>query len=247
MGQKINPLCFRLGTTQSHHSVWFEEPQNYPMSIEEDKKIRNFFTNYVQYRIQKYAQLVHKELKKKNKKKKLPSYKRLPPLGFEGVVRIEIQKEGITIPKPFIRVIIYSGFVPKFLLKGKVRENFVTNIKNQEFYYIVPRRVRVELKQAQRPYSQPNLLAEYITLQLKNRVPFRKTMKYAITLARYTDIKGIKLKLAGRIDGKEIARKEEKRKGRLPLQRIYAKINYCSHIIHTNNGVLGLKIWIFQK
>lgn len=247
MGQKTNPLCFRLGTTQSHHSVWFEEAKNYPTGIQEDKKIRNFFTNYVQYRIQKYAQLVHKEHLQKKQKNKKQKNKRLPPLGFEGIVRIEIQKEGVKTPKTFIRVIIYSGFVPKFLVKGKILKNFQRNIKKQEFYYITPRRIRVELKKAQRPYSQPNLLAEFIALQLKNRVPFRKTMRYAINLARHNDIKGIKLKLAGRIDGKDIARKEGKRKGKLPLQRICAKINYCSHTIQTIYGVLGLKIWIFKK
>nr|YP_010290900.1 ribosomal protein S3 [Gahnia tristis]ULQ66058.1 ribosomal protein S3 [Gahnia tristis] len=250
MGQKTNPLCFRLNTTQSHHSIWFEEPNKYSMGIQEDQKIRNFFKNYVEYRIKKYIQIVVKkylqQTKQKNTKQKNKN-SRIPPLGFEGIVRIEIQKQGTKTQKTFIRIIIYSGFVPKFLLKGKIKKNFQKNIKKQEFYSINPRKIRIELKKAQRLYSQPNLLAEFIALQLKNRVPFRKTMKQAIDLARQTDIKGIKLKLAGRIDGKDIARKEGKRKGKLPLQRICAKIDYCSHTIQTIYGILGLKIWIFRK
>ena len=51
MGQKINPLGFRLGTTQSHHSLWFEQPKKYSEGLEEDKKIRDCIKNYVQKNI----------------------------------------------------------------------------------------------------------------------------------------------------------------------------------------------------
>ena len=80
MGQKINPLGFRLGTTQSHHSLWFAQPKNYSEGLQEDQKIRNCIKNYV----------------KKNTK--ISS-------GVEGIARIEIQKR-IDV----IQVIIYIGF-----------------------------------------------------------------------------------------------------------------------------------------
>ncbi|KAL5676161.1 hypothetical protein ACJX0J_012292, partial [Zea mays] len=48
MGQKINPLGFRLGTTQNHHSFWFAQPKNYSEGLQEDKKIRNCIKNYIQ-------------------------------------------------------------------------------------------------------------------------------------------------------------------------------------------------------
>ena len=48
MGQKINPLGFRLGTTQDQHSLWFEQPKNYSEGLEEDQKIRDSIKNYVQ-------------------------------------------------------------------------------------------------------------------------------------------------------------------------------------------------------
>ena len=48
MGQKINPLGFRLGTTQSHHSLWFAQPKNYSEDLQEDQKIRNCIKNYLQ-------------------------------------------------------------------------------------------------------------------------------------------------------------------------------------------------------
>lgn len=139
--------------------------------------------------------------------------------------------------------------VPKFLLKGETLENFKKNIKKQEFFYsIYPRRLRIELKHTEEPlYSQPNLIAEFIALQLKHRVPFRKAMRKAIDLTKDTGTKGIKIQLAGRIDGKDIARKESRRKGKLPLQVICTKMDYYSHRIQAVYGVLGVKIWIFRN
>ena len=75
------------------------------------------------------------------------------------------------------------------------------------------------------------ILAEYIAFQLKNRVSFRKAMKKAIELTKKADIKGIKIQISGRLAGKEIARAECIKKGRLPLQTIRTKIDYCCYSI----------------
>nr|BDR62860.1 ribosomal protein S3 [Jacquemontia paniculata] len=80
MGQKINPLGFRLGTTQGHHSLWFSQPKNYSESLQEDQKIRDCIKNYVQKNM-------------------------IGSSGVEGIARIDIQK-GIDL----IRVIIFMGF-----------------------------------------------------------------------------------------------------------------------------------------
>uniref|UniRef100_A0AAU7AM25 Small ribosomal subunit protein uS3c n=1 Tax=Carex laticeps TaxID=418169 RepID=A0AAU7AM25_9POAL len=286
MAQKTNPLCLRLGITHSHHSVWFEEPKKYSTSIQEDRKIREFFKNYIQKKIkeflkkelQKIAKKKHskkdlqekekdlqklqkyylkqlKQKKQKNKKKKKRYFKiHLPPLGFEGIIRIQIEKQGVRAKKTFVRVRIYSGLVPKFLLKGEKLKDLKENIEKQEFFYSIyatryPRRLRLQLvKSAKEPlYSHPNLIAEFIALQIKQRVPFRQTMKKAIDITKSTGIKGIKIQLAGRLDGKDIARKESRRKGKLPLQVICTKMDYYSHTIQVVYGVLGLKIWIFRK
>jgi len=144
--------------------------------------------------------------------------------------------------------------VPKFLLKGERLKDLKENIEKQEFFYSIyptryPRRLRLELvKYAKEPlYSHPNLIAEFVALQIKQRVPFRQTMKKAIDITKSTGIKGIKIQLAGRIDGKDIARKESKRKGKLPLQIICTKMDYYSHTIQAVYGVLGVKIWIFRN
>nr|YP_010034807.1 ribosomal protein S3 [Aponogeton undulatus]QOX09567.1 ribosomal protein S3 [Aponogeton undulatus]UGC02158.1 ribosomal protein S3 [Aponogeton undulatus] len=214
MGQKINPLGFRLGTTQSHHSFWFAQPKSFSAGLQEDEKIRDCIRNYVQ------------------KNMRIPS-------GFEGIARIEIQKRI-----DLIQVIIYIGF-PNLLIEGRTRGIEELQMNVQKKLNSVNRRLNIAITRVEKPYGQPNILAEYIALQLKNRVSFRKAMKKAIELTEQTDTKGIQVQIAGRIDGKEIARVEWIREGRVPLQTIRAKIDYCSYPVRTIYGVLGIKIWIF--
>nr|YP_010592360.1 ribosomal protein S3 [Dischidia nummularia]QXO88980.1 ribosomal protein S3 [Dischidia nummularia]WAB52805.1 ribosomal protein S3 [Dischidia nummularia]WEV91990.1 ribosomal protein S3 [Dischidia nummularia] len=214
MGQKINPLGFRLGTTQGHHSLWFAQPKNFFEGLQEDQKIRDCIKNYVQRNI------------------KISSV-------LEGIARIEIQKRI-----DLTQVIIFMGF-PKLLLESRPRgvEELQTTLQKE--FNCMNRKLNIAIKRIPKPYGNPTILAEFIVGQLKNRVSFRKAMKKAIELTEQADTKGIQIQIAGRIDGKEIARVEWIREGRVPLQTIRAKIDYCSYTVRTIHGVLGIKIWIF--
>nr|WOC91984.1 ribosomal protein S3 [Utricularia pubescens] len=214
MGQKINPLGFRLGTTQSHHSLWFAQPKNYSESLQEDKKIRDFIKNYIKNKI-------------------------IISSGTEGISRIEIQKRI-----DLIQVIIFMGF-PKLLIESRPRGIEELQINLQKEFNYVNRKINIAITRIAKPYGSPTILAEFIAEQLKNRVSFRKAIKKAIELTEQAETKGIQIQIAGRIDGKEIARVEWIREGRVPLQTIRAKIDYCSYTVRTIYGVLGIKIWIF--
>nr|YP_010918433.1 ribosomal protein S3 [Diplolaena drummondii]WAJ50029.1 ribosomal protein S3 [Diplolaena drummondii] len=214
MGQKINPLGFRLGTTQSHHSLWFAKQKNYCEGLQEDQKIRNILKNYVQKNM-------------------------IISSGLEGIARIEIQKRI-----DLIQVIIYIGF-KTFLLENRPRRVEELQMNVQKELNCVNRKINITIKRIANPYGHPNILAEFIAGQLKNRVSFRKAMKKAIELTEQADTKGIQVQIAGRLDGKEIARAEWIREGRVPLQTIEAKIDYCSYTVRTIYGILGIKIWIF--
>nr|YP_009765029.1 ribosomal protein S3 [Inga edulis]QGA86495.1 ribosomal protein S3 [Inga spectabilis]QIS95306.1 ribosomal protein S3 [Inga edulis] len=215
MGQKINPLGFRLGTTQSHHSLWFAQPKNYSESLQEDEKIRDCIKNYVK------------------KKMKISS-------GIEGIARIKIQKRI-----DLIQVIIYMGF-PKLLIEGgKSRRIEELQMNVQKKLNCMNGKLNIAIRRIANPYGHPNILAEFIAGQLKNRVPFKRVMKKAIELTKKAGTKGVQIQIAGRIAGKEVARVEWIREGRVPLQTIRAKMDYCSYPVRTIYGVLGIKIWIF--
>nr|YP_009670462.1 ribosomal protein S3 [Passiflora jatunsachensis]YP_009670481.1 ribosomal protein S3 [Passiflora jatunsachensis]YP_009670833.1 ribosomal protein S3 [Passiflora rufa]YP_009670852.1 ribosomal protein S3 [Passiflora rufa]QCX29728.1 ribosomal protein S3 [Passiflora jatunsachensis]QCX29729.1 ribosomal protein S3 [Passiflora jatunsachensis]QCX30100.1 ribosomal protein S3 [Passiflora rufa]QCX30101.1 ribosomal protein S3 [Passiflora rufa] len=232
MAQKINPLGFRVGTTQNHHSLWFEQPKNYSQGLQEDKRIRNSIQNYVQKNI------------------KFPS-------GIAGISRIEIQK-GIDL----LQVIIVMGFLKLGKRKSKkiaeLQKNVIKELETngiEELWMIVQkemnpislsyRKLNIKIRRIRKPYKDPIILAEFIAEQLKNRVAFPKAMKKAIELAKKAHTKGIKVQISGRLGGKDKARVAWMRAGRVPLQTVRAKINYCSYTVQTIYGVLGIKIWIF--
>nr|YP_010419666.1 ribosomal protein S3 [Laportea mooreana]USG53367.1 ribosomal protein S3 [Laportea mooreana] len=212
MGQKINPLVFRLGATQNHHSLWFGQPKKYSEDLQEDHKIRNCIKNYIQKNI------------------KISS-------SVEGIACIEIQKRI-----DLIQVIIYMGF-PKLLIEPRKIAELQMNAQKE--LNTVNRKLNIIISRISNPYRHPTILAEFIAGQLKNRVSFRKAMKKAIELTEQAGTKGIQIQISGRIDGKEIARVEWIREGRVPLQTIRAKIDYCSYTVRTIYGALGIKIWIF--
>nr|YP_010143592.1 ribosomal protein S3 [Oxytropis glabra]YP_010350139.1 ribosomal protein S3 [Oxytropis diversifolia]YP_010413595.1 ribosomal protein S3 [Oxytropis aciphylla]QQL04874.1 ribosomal protein S3 [Oxytropis glabra]UOK09381.1 ribosomal protein S3 [Oxytropis diversifolia]URQ18812.1 ribosomal protein S3 [Oxytropis aciphylla] len=214
MGQKIHPLGFRLGTTQSHDSIWFAQPTNYSENLKEDKIIRDCIKNYIQKTIRISS-------------------------GVEGIGRIKIKKRI-----DLIQVIIYMA-VPKLLIEGKPRRIEELQINVQKKLNCVNRKLNIAITRIPNAYRDPNILAEFIAGQLKNRIPFRKAIKKAMELAEQAGTKGVQVQIAGRIDGKEIARVEWIREGRVPLQTIRAKIDYCSYPVRTIYGVLGIKVWIF--
>nr|QUI76235.1 ribosomal protein S3 [Polyalthiopsis verrucipes] len=158
---------------------------------------------------------------------------------FEGIAHIEIQKKI-----DLIQIIIHIGS-PNLLKESRTRGIKELQINVQKGLNPVNCKLNIAIAKVTKPYTQPNFLAEYIALQLKNRVSFRKAMKKAIELTKKADTKGIQVQIAGRIDGKEIARVEWIREGRVPLQTIRAKIDHCSYTVRTIYGVLGIKIWIF--
>nr|YP_009436063.1 ribosomal protein S3 [Colensoa physaloides]ATG26240.1 ribosomal protein S3 [Colensoa physaloides] len=214
MGQKINPLGFRLGTSQNHYSLWFAQPKKYSENLREDEKIRDSIKKYVQ------------------KNMKISSL-------IEGITRIEIQK-GIDVMK----IKIYTPSLNLFD-KNRPREIKELQMNLQKEFYCVNRKLNLAIIRIAEPYRNPNILAEFIADQLKNRVSVRKAMKKAIELTEQANPKGIRVQIAGRIDGKDIARVEWIREGRVPLQTVQAKIDYCSYPVRTIYGVLGIKIWIF--
>ena len=108
------------------------------------------------------------------------------------------------------------------------------------------REVHIDIQEVHRPELDATLVAESISLQLEKRVAFRRAMRKAVDSALRFGCKGIKVRVAGRLNGAEIARKEWYLQGRLPLQTLRADIDFGTAEAHTTYGVIGVKCWIYQ-
>jgi len=106
--------------------------------------------------------------------------------------------------------------------------------------------VAINIKEEKRPQASAQLAAENIATQLERRVAFRRAMKKAIQGALKSGAKGIKVQVAGRLGGAEMARTEWYLEGRVPLHTLRAKIDYGFAEALTTYGNIGIKVWIFK-
>ncbi len=108
------------------------------------------------------------------------------------------------------------------------------------------KQISVNISEVKKPDADAQLVAEGIAAQLEKRVSFRRAMKQAISRSMRSGIKGIKVSVAGRLDGAEIARTEHYHEGSIPLQTLRADIEYGFAEAHTTFGVIGIKCWIYK-
>lgn len=106
--------------------------------------------------------------------------------------------------------------------------------------------VHITIEEVRKPGVDARLVAESIAQQLEKRVMFRRTMKRAVTSALKLGALGVKVCLAGRLGGAEIARTEWYREGRVPLHTFRADIDYATAEALTTYGIIGVKVWIFK-
>ena len=106
--------------------------------------------------------------------------------------------------------------------------------------------VRVSIEEIRKPELDSKLVAESIAQQLEKRIMYRRAMKRAVANAMRIGGLGIKVRVAGRLNGAEIARSEWYQEGRVPLHTLRADIDYGTAEAHTTYGVIGVKVWIFK-
>ncbi len=119
----------------------------------------------------------------------------------------------------------------------------VENLKN-ELKKVTKKDVQINIYEVKRPETDARIVAESIARQIEGRVSYRRAIKMAIATAMRVGAEGIKVQIAGRVGGAEMARTEMIKEGRTPLHTFRADIDYALAEAHTKVGVLGIKVWI---
>ncbi len=104
----------------------------------------------------------------------------------------------------------------------------------------------INVEEVKTPETDAQLVAENIAMRIEKRASYKRAMKRAISDAMKAGAKGIKIMVAGRLGGAEIARREWYLKGRLPLQTLKAIIDYGTATAQTKYGTIGVKVWIYK-
>ncbi len=106
--------------------------------------------------------------------------------------------------------------------------------------------LKINIEEIRKPEIEAQLVAESIANQLERRIMFRRAMKRAVGNAMRLGALGIRVNVAGRLNGAEIARSEWYREGRVPLHTLRADIDYGFAEAKTTYGIIGIKVWIFK-
>jgi len=204
MGQKVQPIGFRLGIVKDWTAKWYGNKQQYAEFLTTDMKVRAFLE------------------------------KRLKSAAISKIV-IERPSQNMNITLFTARPGIVIG------KKGEDIDRL-----RKELGKMVGMPVQVAVEEIRKPEMDAKLVAENIAQQLEKRVMFRRAMKRSMQNTMRLGAEGIKIMIAGRLNGAEIARTEWVRDGRVPLHTLRADIDYGTAEALTTYGIIGIKVWIFK-
>lgn len=154
-----------------------------------------------------------------------------------GIARIVIERTlkriTITIHTSRPGIVIGKG--------GKEVDKLKEEIKK-----VTAKEVQINIFEIKRPELDSRLVGETVAQQLEARISFRRAMKTAIASTMRMGAEGIKIMCAGRLGGAEMARTEQYKEGRIPLQTLRADIDFALSEAHTIYGAIGVKVWIMR-
>ncbi|MBX7259171.1 MAG: 30S ribosomal protein S3 [Candidatus Hydrogenedentes bacterium] len=177
-----------------------------------------------------YAELLHEDLKLRDYIKKR--------LYHTGVARVDIERAGRKA-----KVHIYTAR-PGLVIGQRGAE--VDKLRF-ELEKLTGRELLINIHEVMSPELNAQLVAEGIASQLERRVSFRRAMKKSVQNTMRLGARGIRLRVAGRLNGAEIARQEQAREGSVPLHTLRADVDYGFATAFTTYGTIGVKCWIYHN
>lgn len=207
MGQKVNPISFRLSNNniKTWSSKWFAgKKRDFAKNLHADLELKKV----IQDRL-KNAGITRIEIERSAKK---------------VAVNVHAAKPGLIIGKQGVMIEDLKEFL---------RRKFGYNID-------------VNIHEESNPNLSAKLLGEMIASQIERRIAYRRAVKSGIQKAMESGAKGVKIQIAGRLNGVEIARNEFYKEGNIPLHTLRADIDYAKVVANTTYGVIGIKIWIYK-
>jgi len=224
MGQKVNPISFRLSVKKNWRSKWFND-KKYPLLVAQDIIIRK---------------AISKKLGR-NAGINLIEIERNPQ---ETTINIHTSKPGIIIGRSGQGVNELKDSIIKEIQKSKFS---LLGIHDQK-YLDFTTKIKINIIEVRNPETCSALIAQNIASQLEKRIAYRRAIKMAIEKAMQNkEVKGIKVGVAGRLGGVEIARREKFSKGSIPLSTFRSNIDYTQLDAFTTFGTIGIKVWVYKN
>ncbi len=159
-----------------------------------------------------------------------------------GVDKVEVERNAkkinVSIHTAKPGVIIGRGGTGAEDLKKKIHSKFLKNFRLGD--------INLNIFEVDRPSLSSQIVLQQMALEIEKRMPFRRVMKQAISRVERAGALGVKVQVAGRLNGAEIARSEKLSSGKVPLHTLRADIDYSRGVARTTFGAIGIKVWIYK-
>lgn len=261
MGQKINPKGFRLITNQKHYSNFYSNKFIYPTIIKEDFSIRNKILNlFNEHLILSSIQINRTQKIKCNCEFANIRINLLYPRKKQADNFIFSYFNNLTENNDN-KNILFSKYKFKYkrkkLLKSRLQKYTLFILKRHIKKIIKILKIQknknysISVQLIKNNFENSALISRYISAEIQKRIKVRRIIKTILkrifSLGKSSNVLGLKIQISGRLNGIEMARKEWKRIGRLPLHTLKANIDYSQEFINTTYGIIGVKVWLFNK
>ncbi|HEY4504061.1 MAG TPA: 30S ribosomal protein S3 [Candidatus Paceibacterota bacterium] len=128
----------------------------------------------------------------------------------------------------------------------KLREKIFNLLKKNDIK-LAGQELKIDIEEVKNPESNATIVAMIVAEGLEKRLPFRRVIKQTLEkVLANREVKGAKIKLSGRLGGADMARQEDLKKGRIPLQTLRADIDFAREKAHMTYGDIGIKVWIYK-
>jgi small subunit ribosomal protein S3 len=228
MGRKVHPIGVRLGINQPWRGRWFAEGSQYREQLQQDFAIRALLMGTTS----KGGTAANAQVEKLRRD--------MPEAILRhraGVSRIEIERYPGKL-----KITVHTAKPGIFI--GRKGEGVKQIRRCVEA--LVGKKIDLDVKEIDSPDADAYLVAVNIADQLERRISYRRAMKRAIQQAMRQGAEGIKVEVAGRLSGAEMARSVWLRDGRVPLQTLRANIDFARSEALTTYGRIGVKVWIYK-
>lgn len=178
-----------------------------------------------------------------------PEYRELlgEDLVIRDTVRAEMERAGISkidIERSPNQVSLTIHSARPGIIIGRKGAN--VNALREKLQELTGKTIRIEVQEIEHPEINARLVAENLAYQLSRRIYHKRAMKQAVGRAMRLGVEGIKIVVAGRLGGYDMARRERMMEGRVPLHTIRADIDFAQSEAETRQGKIGIKVWIYH-
>ena len=218
MGHKINPFSYRLGINQQWKSKWFPKGNlNFKDALEEDVLLRKIIRDHLK-------SVGYGDIEIDRRQNNI----------YE--INIESARPGLVIGKggkgiEDLRKKVIKGLTKLFSKRG---------VKNSKYT------LNINIKEITKPEISAKHIVQLIAWDLEKRIPYRRTIKkYLQRVSQFREVKGVKIRVGGRLDGADIHRKDQIIYGSMPLNTLRSKIDYAEGTAFATYGTVGIKLWLY--